>query len=467
MNPSIRFVSALLLASTIVHAQSVFRETRFATVPNNLRPARVDAGDVDGDGDLDLIVANDFQPVQVFINDGNGTFTDGTAGRFVTPAGVDNTDIDLADIDGDGDLDALMTNEDGVTNYVFTNTGMGVFTLAPTALPPQANDTKNQVLADFDRDGDIDCLAVDTGGCHFYENNGAGQFSDQTATRLSGVPLGLGSEYAEAPRAADIDGNGELDVLLPGAGGLLFNTGGVLAPAPNQLPIIAQAPHWLADFDGDGDIDIFASSGRRIYENVGGGSFIDATPWTIPPAPQAGYGLIDVDRDGDLDILRTNRTDLNNGNGTFTTAPAPAAVPLPQRYGFQVGHLAADYDGDGDEDMVGLSNLLHHIDAPTAPQIGSTYSVELHVRPGSIAPGLVVAALGAGTLPLGPYPSLRLDPATAVVVAFSPAIATPLTFNSAIPNAPGLVGVNLHYQGMHIDPVVGVVATNTFRDTVQ
>ncbi|MFN3242214.1 MAG: FG-GAP-like repeat-containing protein [Planctomycetota bacterium] len=455
-------LSSLVLCAA-ASAQSPFRATRFATLPQNLNPVKLTSGDLDGDGDLDLVAANDFFAAQVLINDGNGGFVDESATRLTSPAFVDNHCVDLVDIDGDGDLDLLMGNEDFVSNEVYVNNGAGVFTnVTATALPAQAFDTKNHVVADFDGDGDADWLAVGPDGCRYYENNGAGVFSDQTAVRLLNVPLGLGFEYYQAPPARDLDGDGDLDVLVPGVGGLLLNQNGVLTPAATQLPAAASGAHWLVDVDGDGDIDVFASYGRLLYENLGNGVFVDVTGNSGVASTVPGYGAFDVDDDGDVDLVRPAEIGFNDGTGVFTFVASSQQVS----FGVYRGAVAADYDGDGDLDLPGLPNFLRHVDATAPPVIAGNYSVELHTRTGGAYPGLLVASFGAGVLPLGPIGTLRLDPASALVVGAQTG-ASPLTVTWALPNVPALVGTPLNYQGVVFDPLVGVTITNTFGESVQ
>lgn len=460
----VRSLCILAFASALA-AQTSFAPTRHAGVPTLAStPAMFARGDIDGDGDIDLVVSRDIDPIVVLINDGNGRFVDGTAGRLAMPFAVDNHAIDLVDIDGDGDLDVLAANEDGLPNLVFRNNGAGVFVdVSATALPPNAFDTKNQAIDDFDGDGDLDWLTIDLGGCHYYANNGAGVFVDATATRLVGVSTLLGNEYATMPAPADLDGDGDRDVLAPGPGGLLRNQGGVLSPFPVQLPAAAIAPHWLADVDGDGDVDLFALNGTRLFLNQGNATFVAALGFPSTTATMERYGCFDVDRDGDVDVFARAGLLINNGSGVFTFQ----AGSHLQQYGAGLGPVAADYDGDGDLELAGLPNLLHHALAPVAPTRGANYTVTLHPRPGIPTLGAVFGAFGSGVIPLGPFGTLRLDPATALIVHVHVLQAVPTSATWAIPNVPSLVGTPLHYQAIVDDALVGFVTTNTFRDVVQ
>jgi len=452
----------LLVIALPLAAQSQFRTTRHIGIPSGFQVMYA-RGDIDGDGDIDLIAAGDFDRVRVFLNDGNGRFVDATTGRLSTPGLTDNHAVTLADIDGDGDLDLLVGNEDGLANRVYLNNGLGFFTdVTATALPANQFDTKNNIVADFDNDGDLDWLAVDLGGCHMYFNNGQGVFTDVTATSLAGVSRTLGFEWVTVPPATDLDGDGFVDVLVPGVGGLLRNVGGVLSPFPNQLPTYAVAPHWLADVDDDGLVDIFAGSGRFLFRNLGGGNFADVTATAFPSAPAAASACFDIDEDGDVDVVGPNAMWINDGTGRFSVAPGvPGLINL-------FANVIADYDGDGDLDFPTLSNFYRHLHA-TVPMVrGQSYFLEVFRLPvgfrGAVA---VFASLGAGSLPLAPFGSLRLDPGSMVTLTVRSGVPQQIALSLQIPNNPALVGTALHYQAVVEDPVFGMALTNTFREVLQ
>lgn len=455
------------ILSVPLAAQTSFATTRHAFLPPLPFAAAFDRGDLDGDGDLDLVVAGDFFAVRLLDNDGNGLFVDASAGRLPANLFYDNTVIDLADIDGDADLDLLIANEDGLSNFVFTNNGAGVFTDATaTALPANAFDTKDQVVADFDGDGDVDWLTLDGSACHYYVNNGMGVFTDLSVLRLVGVP-GLGIEGMPTPSAVDLDGDGDLDVLAPGLNGMLRNQGGALTPFAIQLPVLATMPHWLADVDGDGDVDLFANGGDRLFLNLGNAQFVSAPAATFPSQLNVSYGSFDVDRDGDVDVFAASGLLLNDGSGNFSFAASSQPAPLGLLLGRQLAEVADDYDGDGDLELPGLPNFLHHVVAPTAPTLGSSYSVDLYTRPGVSTLGVVFGALGPGQISLGTFGSLRLDPASIAIISVQLLTPGPTSVTLAVPNVPALVGAALHFQAIVDDPQVGVLSTNTFRDFIQ
>lgn len=456
MKPSFALV-ALALPLT---AQTQFRVPRNIDFPAGPQ-VMFAAGDIDGDGSVDVVAAGDFGRVRVLLNDGRGRFRDDTTGRLLTPLVTDNHAVSLADIDGDGDLDLLVGNEDGLPNRVYLNNGLAFFTdVTSTALPPNSFDTKNHVVADFDNDGDLDWLAVDFGGCHLYANNGLGVFTDVSATALVGVATTLGAEWLTVPPATDLDGDGFVDVLVPGTGGLLRNVGGVLSPFPSQLPAYAIAPHWLADVDGDGRMDIFAGSGRFLFRNLGGGTFVDITATAFPTVPVTGYACFDIDDDGDADVVGPSAIWVNDGRGAFVAMPG-----LPGLNNLYANAIA-DYDGDGDLEFPLNANMLRQIQAPVPMVRGSTYVLEVFRRPGSVGAVAIFGALDAGSQRL-PFGDLRLDPATAVTLAVRFGMPSQMGLPLQIPNNPALVGTALHYQAIVEDPLVGLVLTNAIREVLQ
>ena len=182
----------------------------------------------------------------------------------------------------------------------------------------------------------------------------------------------------------------------------------------------------------------------------------------VPGDPFGSRACFDVDRDGDVDTLASNGIWLNDGSGVFQLQPMPMSLP-----GGYLGRVPADYDGDGDLELPGLPNLLHHVSAATPPTIGGSYSVELNTRPGVPSLAVICGALGAGTTSLGPWGTLRLDPASVGIVGVQFLTTPPTTLIWTLPNLPSLVGTPLHYQAILDDPLVGLVTTNTFRDVVQ
>jgi hypothetical protein len=117
-------------------------------------------GDIDGDGDLDAVVANYAQAATVWVNNGTGSFS----AHPTTPSfgGADSSRaVALGDIDGDGDLDAVVANSlSPLAETVWVNNGTGSFSAHPTT-PSFGGGTSNAVaLGDIDGDGDLDAVVA-------------------------------------------------------------------------------------------------------------------------------------------------------------------------------------------------------------------------------------------------------------------------------------------------------------------
>jgi hypothetical protein len=167
-------------------------------------------GDVDGDGDLDAFVGNGLgHQNRLYLNAGTGFFVDVTASHL--PAGlVETRELALGDVDGDGDLDALVGNGSAQPDRLYVNAGTGVFTdVTATHLPAIFEPTNAVALGDVDGDGDLDAFMGNSGQNRLYLNGGTGIFADATATDL---PTLFDVTFAVA--IGDIDEDGDLDALV-------------------------------------------------------------------------------------------------------------------------------------------------------------------------------------------------------------------------------------------------------------
>jgi len=274
------------------------------------QPRTVSAGDFDGDGDLDVLSASELQDELAWFEnlDGQGTF----GGRAIISLAADGPRaVRAADLDGDGRADALCASRfDHEVAWFRNEDGLGSFgpqqLLSSSVLAARAVD-----CADLDDDGDLDVLsaAEGDGQLAWYENlDGQGHFAPSAL--LPSV-----TSSAQDVHAADLDGDGDLDVLYAsaadGRAGWIEHLDGqgsfspqphLLAPAPSARAVQA------ADLDRDGDLDVVVAQlgdySSVWFENLdGAGGF--ALPQGVGVLAGAGSDvtLADLDRDGDADVI--------------------------------------------------------------------------------------------------------------------------------------------------------------------
>jgi hypothetical protein len=346
-------------------------------------------GDFDGDGDLDLVAGSQTGGFRAFENTGSATqpafaelsgaanpLSTQDAGIFSNPA--------FGDLDGDGDLDLVSGNYDGTFQTIINFAGRSVVRVGPGANPLFGFDVgaiAAVALGDLDGDGDLDAFGGSNyGDFRYYENTGSAAsaaFVERfgAANPLFGRDVGVYS----SPVLGDLDGDGDLDVVSGSAAGQLLytlNTGTAIAPAFAGLFVFAVPAHpncrpSLGDLDGDGDLDIVTGDGSGVFyylERTGASittAFVEHTGEANPLDGRdvgtiAAPALSDLDRDGDLDLVSGSGSPLlvvfeNTGGAaspaflarTGDTNPfgafSPGPLPTP---------ALGDLDADGDPDVL-------------------------------------------------------------------------------------------------------------------
>lgn len=179
----------------------------------------IEVGDISGNGFPDIIVANETDDNRILANNGSGIFLDQTGSRLPIITAIEETrEVELADVDGDGDLDIYYSNvrifESGADpqDRLLINNGQGIFTdVTSSQLPVKTSNTFDSDFVDIDGDGDLDIVTGNfNGGIQVFINNGAGTFSDDTENWL---PEGLTPQVVDF-EIADYNGDQLPDIYI-------------------------------------------------------------------------------------------------------------------------------------------------------------------------------------------------------------------------------------------------------------
>ena len=324
-------------------------------------------GDIDGDGNTDLVItgedANRVHLTTLYLGDGRGGFTETAAGL----TGVDSGSSSLGDVNGDGALDLVVTGEDAngdPTATLYLGDGQGGFTETNAGL--LGVESSSSSLGDINGDGALDLVITgrDANGdatATLYLGDGQGGFTETNA--------GLLGVYRSSSSLSDIDGDGDLDLIITGADEPFGSTAtlylgdgqGEFTEANAVLTGVFFGSSSLGDVDGNGTLDLVitgvdANFNRTatLYLGDGQGGFTETNAGLLG-VESSSSSLGDIDGDGDLDLVITgedvNRiftatVYLGDGQGGFTETNAGLT-------GVEGGSSPlGDVDGDGDLDLV-------------------------------------------------------------------------------------------------------------------
>jgi enediyne biosynthesis protein E4 len=377
-------------------------------VPGPIMTGGAAAGDYDNDGWVDLFVTRADAPDILYRNLGNGTFQDVSALAGFT-ASLPTNGPAWGDIDNDGDLDLYVTASGGAATagadrfYLYINNGNGQFTEQAAGrgadIPGVSRYGQSVTFGDYDGDGYLDIHTNDWGNetsvstSRLLRNLGAanpGYFQDVTAAAgldvyrpSQFVPSGTNTQaYRFTSTFSDLDRDGRPDLAIAGDfqtsqvfwnnGDGTFTDGTAAAGVGTGQDAMGMT---LGDYDGDGRLDMFVSnlvnvpgetidhSGNRLYRNNGDRTFTDQTDAAGVRDSGWSWGttFLDHDNDGDLDLAVTNgwpfsfdRSRLfQNDNAVFTDISNASGVT---NTGQGRGLLSFDYDKDGDLDFFITNN---------------------------------------------------------------------------------------------------------------
>ena len=292
-------------------------------------PNSLEAGDLNGDGLVDIAVTNSEQSdISILLSDGSGGFLPSVgldAGGFAGPGS-----IQLGDLDADGDLDIVATTIAGSTVRLWLNNGDGTFVGQP---PLSICCVRSLALSDFDNDGALDFVLTRGTTKQFsradvYLNDGSANFQLLVSLNVGARPNSI--------VAADLDGDGDNDLAVAESArdtvSVILNNGDGTFAMPATFET-SDDPNDIAasDVDGDQDIDLAVactnSDTVEILLNNGNGDFELATP--IHPASEpADVIIFDADGDLDMDIATANLFGSFNVAVNFNSCVLPGDVNL-------------------------------------------------------------------------------------------------------------------------------------------
>ncbi len=354
--------------------------------------------DVDNDGDLDLAVVGS-NTSTVYLNDGTGAFDSGSSAGLTASS---NTSIAFADANDDGYSDVLITGNGGRVTTLYFNDQDGTFTSSGNSFTGVTNGDGE--FGDVDGDGDQDILvtgldAISVRRTLLYENDGSGSYTL--------VNTSLESAAESSVDFADIDGDGDLDILVHGrgdsgfVGNLYKNEGAEIQTYTTKVTPEAAAPGASIQVYGSGFNsstqvyiggvqatvesaqstkltvtvpsmntgihDLIVQTDGDVAEYSGKFTVIKEQPAYFEFAESFDNGnsssnisvSLDLDGDSDYDVLENYSLGggvyeliplINDGTGSFTYGTSIANTSI-------VEQTAGDFNGDGFEDLVYFTSL--------------------------------------------------------------------------------------------------------------
>lgn len=286
-------------------------------------PRSIHAADLDADGDLDLLSASydDWRTVSWQNIDGLGNFT---AWKALDLGAPNPRLVDTADIDGDGDLDAVSLFSSGQIAYYINTDGLGDFGARRVINPASAVNVGRFEPCDLDGDGDIDVVATRSssvgGGVEWYEN------LQNTGVFAGAQVISSALAFGGALDVADLDGDGDIDPVIGSSGLTSWHESALATP---DWPFIAGGT-WGANgmplLQGNGALSAGSTVSLELSNALGGGSTTMVMGLSLLSAPFKG-GVLVPNPDVLLPGLAIDSSGQQSINATWP-AGIPAGVPI-------------------------------------------------------------------------------------------------------------------------------------------
>ncbi len=321
-------------------------------VDSVFRPSDMECVDLDGDGNLDIVISSSYAGAfQWYKNDGNQNFVP----TNVVDSTYEITGISISDLDQDGDQDIVVASYPDNDIVWYENDGNENFNLNAI---PQTDNAHSVQAVDMEGDGDVDIVATYELSIKWYENNGTQNFTEQFVGKCSSNAYSYIGYFMRGipPYIVDYDGDGDMDIFALDRVGYsvkLFknygnNNFGVQLVYGQDFGLNFQ----FMDFDSDGDLDILATSNNGIlwmekFEN-------NQYAYHVMQDGNYFYSVMDMDGDNDLDFVYSKYSYLmwaENINNEFYDNHV-----IAYNYDANAGKpYLKDLDLDGDIDIVCLS----------------------------------------------------------------------------------------------------------------
>jgi hypothetical protein len=364
---------AVLLAGLLLHSPLAFADggcdlpafagARLFPAANGSQALAM--ADLDGDGNIDLVVVNNSGSVSILLGVSDGTFRPATN----IPVRNPNSAV-VADFNGDGKLD-LAISDVGSSILFMAGNGDGTFQPAVTA----ARQTGTMAVGDFNGDGKPDLALVGT-PAYIMLGNGNGTF--QTPVPPPGAAT-AGFNVA----VGDFNGDGKLDVVAGTTGAVLLMLGdgkGGLAAPVSIATSVSFAPDTLivGDLNGDHKLDIVTVTGlaNSVVVLMGNGNGTFQPPASYPIGDLgSGAVIADLNGDGVPDLAVANHASFStpgtisvfNGNGDGTFQPAVQYNPTSQA-NWALG--VADVNHDGLPDLI-FTSIITNVPTQIGVMLGN------------------------------------------------------------------------------------------------